>query len=578
MGKINYSSKKDKIKLIARSDMSSSRSITTYSPISGDKQVVDFGTNIKQLNLLVYSEETINPGKVISVFNDDFQGKAVIQTTSLNKYSGTPYSYININAIGEDPKGSKEIKAQGPIHVLQGLEDHYMVNYQTTYLDRIGTGFSISLATKEKLATAGKVKFKYDGNTYILGTEKAILSGYGGNASRLNKSTTANFIDPLAISLQKAVIISTVSPKENEFLKIIPNKKALVYLEEYNLIRMINTLGQGGLQELIELFFEGDNVEIDFSNMKKSPIIQALMSSGVSKDIIAPQVKNLFQQNMTDTLVRDGLYTVGGLLAQLLPLLGLEFYHIKNNRYSLEPPRYLFFDDKYHNEIKENEVVSISQQKPITSLANVVLPNVDFQNLALRQVATKCSLYFASQLINKLGEIVKLPIIKIQTYNIPNLLIPEYAQFEKVPLVDRTNQYLRHIWIYYSSLAVQSIFSKLDTGSIELVFKPEITEPYKWYKVAGHWYFITNISHNISRGALGTHLSYSHKYDPKIIDFFKNILDNADHNKYCEDYIKKEFKKHGLETPLNAKEKPKQTSQKKITPYKARKIKSKDGK
>ena len=577
MSNVTYSKNTEKnIHLIARNDIIESRTIATLSPINGEKQIVDFGLNLKQVNMLVYSTKTINPEKELKVFSEEFQGIIKNQNISINKYSGTPYMYVNITGVGEDTSKTDISKHTNLIHIIRGLEDFFMINYQTTYLGQIGTGFSLSLV-KKKIHKKGIVSFIYDNKKYTLGSNESILSGYGQNVSRMVNSTVNNFVDPMSLELQKAVIISIYEEKNDQINKIGIDTKKLSYFNTNKMFEILDKAQRGDLSELINGLFNDDLVKVDLSKVKKSPIIQSLSDvSNGNTDVNSGGMRNLFYNNIVDRLVQPGIYNVGQILTQILPMYNLELYHKKDNIYSLEPPRYLFFDEdtKSNIKIEEKDIVSISLQKPITSIANVMIPNIDFKNIALNGVANSCALHFASKLIKKLRDFTDLPIIKIETYELPNLLIPDYVKEEKATLLERTNKYLRKIWIYYSSFVFQSIFGKLNTGTIELTFRPDIIEPYKWYQLNNEWLFITGIRHAISRGSLNTSLTYSHKYSPEIMNFFKDMLksDNKE-NDICKETIEKTLKKNDIKNSILNKNPEKKQEKKKKSPFKKRKFK-----
>ena len=563
MGNVSYKKDQEKnIHLIARSDVSESRTIATFSPLDGKKQLVDFGLNLKQVTMLVYSTKEINAKKELKVFSEEFQGKIQNQSVSINKYSGTPYMYVNITGIGEDKNTTDIKKPTDLIHTIRGLEDFYMISYQTTYLGQIGTGFSLSV-TKKKIHKDGIIEFKYDNKNYVLGSDKAIVSGYGQSLSRMSYSTVNNFIDPLSLELQKAVIISSLEEDNSQLNEVVDMNK-LVYFDTNQLMSMLQKIQNGDLSELIKELFSDNLVQIELTKIKKSPIIQSLSNTKANNDINAGQMKNLFYSQIVDNLIKPGIFNVGSILTQILPMFNLELYHKKDNIYSLEPPRYLFFDDDTKSDIKIElkDVISVNLQKPITSIANVMIPSMDFQNIALHGVANECALHFASKLIKKLQKFIKLPIIKIQTYELPNILIPVSIKEDKDTLFDATTQYLSKIWVYYSSFIFQSVFGRLDTGSINLTFRPDIIEPYKWYKIDEEWLFVTGIRHDVSRGNLNTSLTYSHRYTPEIMNFFQDMLkvDNKGHN-ICETTIKNMLKKNNIKKSILNK-----TSEKKPNP------------
>jgi hypothetical protein len=101
---INKLSKDKKIGLVARSEVVSKRGVQVVSPINGKKKIIDFGTDLKNLNLTVYSNNLSNfkEGDYLKLFSDKFVGDVKAENVNISQYSSLPYSIITISAIGED--------------------------------------------------------------------------------------------------------------------------------------------------------------------------------------------------------------------------------------------------------------------------------------------------------------------------------------------------------------------------------------------------------------------------------------------------------------------------------------------
>ena len=553
---VNPKNPNEQVDMVARVEGSSSRTIQVLSPINGKKKIVDFGLNIKTLNLTVYTSniENFSAGGYVNVFSSEFQGQTEIQTVTQSSYSSLPYQIANITAIGEDT--GEGFNTSGNIYSISGLEDYYSVTYQTTHIENIGTGFNIAISSKTKDVDS-MVTFKYADQTYTLGDSNARLIGTGSSISRTMASYTTSYGDPLSIILQKTVIISTITKDENEFLQAIGGDTGKVtFFTADDIIQLTtNTIGKGDIAAFINQIIGGD-ISIDGSKQDKSPIVKMLQSSG---SMGQGYFTNVFYSSIREQWINTGILSVGQLLAQLLPVFGLEIYYNQGGAYTLEPPRFVFFDGDTKSSITVDysDIESIVSEEPKINIPSLIIPQIDFTNMALKNIASKCSEILAAKIVSALSNIEELPVFKIETYSIPNLLLPEYLQANKDALFDRINDNFAKIWKYYSGFAFKSIFQRMNTGTINLTFRPDIVEPYKWYNIGDEWYFVTTINHTLQRGSVSTILQYAGRYDEKLFTILDQILSSGENGGLdCGKIFKKQMDSKNLHTPMNKKDPP----------------------
>ena len=534
----------------------SHREVAVISPVTGKKKIVDFGFDLKRINMMVYSTEGINKGNPVNIFSKEFSGSAIVEQISTAEYSGTPYSIANISAVAEDHQPLQSNSGKG-IYSFTGLERVYSILYSTTHVENIGTGVNFAISAKG-LHDSPVISFGFGGKTYRLGIDGGKRIGTGSNISRTTKSYTSTFADPLSVAMQKMVIFSTISADNSRFISELKRSNHIVHFtldEADQFIR--ETVNKGDIGGFVSRLLEGSGISIDASLAKRSPIVAALASTTGEA---SARFKNLFYSQVYETWFQGTIISIGALLGQVLPIFGLELYYQGGGKYSLEPPRYIFFDEhtKSHIAIDYNDVISITTEEPRINVPSAIIPAVDFKNMALTAWAQRCSEIFASKVAHAMSKIVKAPVFKIETYEIPNILMPDAEKLNKNSLFERINGQFANIWKYYSSLAFKSAFHKMNVGTIELFFHPDIVEPHKWYKVGSDWYYITDISHSLQRGSAVTSLRYAGRYDKELYGVFKQALHAvSDAKSDCAEQVKGRLDDVGAHTPINKDSAPK---------------------
>ena len=558
MGEINVNNfKEKKINLVARQEIVSRRGIQIASPLTGKKKILDFGTDLKNLNLTIYTNDLNNfqEGQFLKLFSDQFVGDIKVENLNISEYSSLPYSMVTLSALGEDSFNFEKTSVGENIIPITGLEKFFNITYSTTHIENIGTSVSISYSSKydEHFPT---IEFEVGNKKVNWGNTSFRLVGVGKNLSRITSSHTYSFSDPLNLILQKTVIVSNISEKNSQFMRLLKDSNKVTYLPKEKLQDLlINTISKGHITEFISRILNEPSIRLNGEREDKSPIVKILKSS---PSAASGSFTNMFYRNIGEQLMRGGIFTVGSILAQILPIFGLEIYY-NRDYYSIEPPRFLFKDKSTTSpiEIHEDDIINITVESPKVNIPSIILPRIDFQNMAISSYATKCSEMFAAQIMQELSKIKNLPVFKIKTYDIPNILVPQGFQYNTQSLFERVNKNFMELWKYYSAFAFKSTFNEMNIGNIELVFSPHILDPFKWYKIGDKEYFVTTITHSISRGTATTSLQFSGIYDETLYSTLDRVINKvsqaAKHN--CGKMLKDTLNKHNLKTPLNTKKK-----------------------
>jgi len=544
------------INIVTRSESVSKRGIQVVSPIDGQKKIIDFGLDLKELNLTVYTNqiETFKEKNFLQLFSDDFIGEIKTENITISEYSSLPYAIVNINAIGEDSSNTYPSNYAKNIIAITGLDNFYNITYSTTHIENIGTSISIAVSTKEGQVNL-PIAFNFGSKNIKWGDSKFKLIGVGKNLTRTTSSYTYSFTDPLNIILQKTVIISNISRQNSQFMNIVQSSDKVTFFSKEKFQELVlNTLVKGKIGEFLNNLISDTSITLNSNRETLSPIVRILQNHASD---FSGSFANMFYQNIAEPLLRGGIFSVGSIMAQLLPIFGLELYY-NDGIYSLEPPRFLF-KDSYTNAgivLKESDVISITVEQPKINIPSIIIPRIDFENMALAKYASKCSEAFATLILKELSSIQELPLFKIKTYDIPNILVPHSFQSNTQALFDRVNENFREVWKYYSAFAFKSAFNEMNIGTIELVFNPQITEPFKWYNIAGKDYFVTSINHSITRNNALTTLGFGGIYDEKLYNLLDDVISKIVNNsKNCGDLLKEQLAKKNVSTPLNTKKK-----------------------
>jgi len=391
----NISISKDKKfeTVVTRVASTDSRAIQILSPINGKKQIIDYGFNISHLDLMVYAKDNIDESKIYSLYSDDFSGVVYPEQVNVASYAGVPYNIVTISAIGKNIKKSAEYINGNGIYVIKGVKDYYSVTYQTNYIQNIGTGYTVAVSSKDIKQDIVPIEIQFKEFKSRWGDVKARIIGSGANVSRLMSSKTISYSDPLSVLFQKTVIFSTMSENENLLLQAIGRDKGKIsFFSSNETIDLIhNTINKGKIGDFIRKLIN-DEIPILDKKQSDSPVVKALQNSSDAKGYIV----NAFNSSVQETWLKGTILSVGSILSQLLPIFGLELYYTEEGVYSLEPPRFLNPSIEGQT-IGESDVVSISVETPKINLPSLIIPSIDFTNMSLNNVATKCSEVMASK-------------------------------------------------------------------------------------------------------------------------------------------------------------------------------------
>jgi len=548
MGNITLQDKMlEKTNVITRSSISHVATTQEFSPIGNNKKIFYYGKDISSINLTVQSldKKGFSPDKQFKLFSNEFSGEIKLDSINVNEYSELPYTITQISGIGKSNEQINVVNSDN-IKIIKGLEDIYSLNWQTTYTPHLGTGYSLSVSAKTKeLANKETFSFSVGEKTFNIGKKSAKLLNITKQLNRVYSGVSISKSDPLPLVLSKTVVISTT---ENPLLlDIVGGDKVLFYsaTKINNLFHTYIKKGDvvGFLSELI-----GNEIKIT-EGRNISPVLQALKNTSTTGGSL---VNNRINEAVTKFL-QPKICTVGDIISQILNFIGMEFYYsYQTDSYTIDSPRILYFEgNKSDIVLSKDDVISISSNNNLASTPSLMIPNIDFKNMTLSSIAQNCSQMLAGYILKKMSKLKDLPVFKIETFSVPEILFPVEKELNKKSLFEKMNGYFSDVWLYYAGLSMRSVFSNINNGNIQIVPNFDIIEPHKWYKIEDTWYYVTSISISFSRGSIIMNLQYSGIYDQdlyKILDELKQIMgDSTQCEKTFNDFFKDKY------TPFNQK-------------------------
>jgi len=548
MGNITLQDKMPKkTNVITRSSISHVATTQEFSPIGDNKKIFYYGKDISSINLTVQSldKKGFSPDKQFKLFSDEFSGEIKLDSINVNEYSELPYTITQISGIGKSNEQIKVVNSNN-IKIIKGLEDIYSLNWQTTYTPHLGTGYSFSVSAKTKeLANKETFSFSVGEKTFNIGKKSAKLLNITKQLNRVYSGVAISKSDPLPLVLSKTVVISTT---ENPLLSNIVDGDKVLFYSATKINNLFHTYIKKG--DVVGFLSELIGNEIKITEGKNiSPVLQALKNTSTAGGSL---VNNRINEAITKFL-QPKICTVGDIISQILNFIGMEFYYsYQTDSYTIDSPRILYFEgNKSDITLSKDDVISINSHNNLASTPSLMIPNIDFKNMTLSSIAQNCSQMLAGYILKKMSKIKDLPVFKIETFSVPEILFPVEKELNKKSLFEKMNGYFSDVWLYYAGLSMRSVFSNINNGSIQIVPNFDIIEPHKWYKIEDTWYYVTSISISFSRGSIIMNLQYSGIYDQdlyKILDELKQIMGNSTQ---CEKTFNDFFKdKH---TPFNQK-------------------------
>lgn len=433
-------------------------------------------------------------------------------------------------------------------HLAEGVNS---VIFQTSRMGQLSTGFNLTISDTLETEHDGEISVGIEGDRNLskkLGSKKGIILSDGTELSRTHHGRTTVVVDPIMDLLKKSIIVNnTMSYLEKEIGEAVKDPDFIVTLTVSEVEGANTSLREGDVAGFINVMFglsdgTGTGVEIRTDKAKESPIIRDL-SEIASLAANSDGARGSFFTALS-TFSKGGLYTVESIFQQTLGPLGLELYWVKDNIYSLEPPR--LTNPKAEAlpiQIDKDDIVKISSTVDPYNVPDIIIPSTVVPDVVGVNAAS-----VLSQNALKLGVLSDMSgkrSMKIQTYDIPNFLINPITMAIKVsaeninnvnaPLKELTSEdAIKYYSTFFGSSARKSQLYKLTRGGCTLKFRPDITEPFSWYTIDETEYFITDIRHTVTRSSAETILTIggkrneTHEIESKSPSIDSKIKDTED--------------------------------------------------
>ena len=436
------------------------------------------------------------------------------------------------------------------------------VQYATTRIGEVGTGFTMSIVVdSDSKKEDGVIKITDEKGEYIWGTDKGIVVSNGITISRTAEGRTIDVTDRLSDFLSRPVVVTSNTDGTiltNASPTISADRKRLSITTRADVKNAVIALSEGNIPQFMEYMFGSQdlwNIKINFDKIENSPLIKVLKESGTKGG--RGKYKNIL--SLEADFVPQGVYSVGDFFRTIISAMGLELHWVKDDLYSLEPPR-MVSDKSVKEIIKEigrEDIISLSILTDQYDIPDVIIPSMYLVD-SLGSVGSSVA---AGRAVSN-GVIKGLKdrperSFRFTTYPVPNFLQSLVDLTEKVEEENRdapigtpkiiSQEHTASITEIFSSHARKSKLYTRSKGSCTLKFSPDILTPFSWYKIDGNTVFVTEIRHSLSRTSATTQLTIGGVYDESFNT--ENILTGY------KDDIYKSIEKKGKEIAKESKEK-----------------------
>jgi len=408
------------------------------------------------------------------------------------------------------------------------------VHFETSRTGTIATGFNLTISDTADIEHDGEIEVGIEGDgsgVYTLGSKFGIILSDGVSRTRTHTGRTTVIVDPIMDLFKKAIIVRPGT--DGNYLGDAlgdseGDKDFVVTLSSGDVMTANISLREGKVEKFIDIMFgmsrgRSKDIVILTDKVKDSPIIKNLSDIGAS----ATSKDNGSFFTAKSFYSQAGIYTVESIFHQTLGPLGLELYWVKDNIYSLEPPR--LTNPNAKNEpitILDSDIISIDSVSDPYNVPDLILPTITMPDI----IATGGvdSIAALSLQMGVLSDMSGKRSMKIQTYEIPNILVDPVkiamigARVAKdksagaIPTLT-SEEAIANWSTFFGSNARKSKLYKLSRGGCRLIFRPDITVPFSWYSIDGEDCFVTNIKHSITRSNAETQLTIAGKRNPDII-------------------------------------------------------------
>ena len=437
----------------------------------------------------------------------------------------------------------------------------FTATYATSRVSGMATGFNLTVSDTIDSEPTGELVVGISENglkEYTLGSKSGIVLSDGVVKSRTHEGKTVVIVDPILDLFKKAVVVGNANSYLEKQIGLSPNAESsdfVVLLSNADVIAANFELSKGNVGGFMDKMFglnngEGNNVKIRYDKVEESPVVSQLSKLKTGGGASSQNRGSFFTNDAFFN--RNGLYTVESIFQSTVLQLGLELYWVRDNIYSLEPPRLTNPNAEAEpQQIDWTDIVEINTVSDPYNIPDIIIPSTFMPDIiGTSGVSSAAHTAVAGGVLSKMDGKRSM---KIVTYEIPNFLLNPiqiamntassavdsvYGPLKKLTDKDA----IKYATTFYGSHARRSKEFMLNRGTCDLIFRPDITVPYSWYSINGTEMFVTSITHTISRNSATTRLvvvgkrnkdteteDSSTPLDPSLIlEKEKETLDKAD--------------------------------------------------
>jgi len=356
----------------------------------------------------------------------------------------------------------------------------YSISFQTRKLGTLATGYTLKVAGEkygmgipEELADVCKNPMKL---------------GMGEEINRDYEAKVEYYCDPLYARLDRVCFITNMDIDDVTGARVINRNKAIEIFR--------NSLINLDVSSFMNEFMNTDGITFNPPDISK----EKYPNPSFVRSFLA--VSNVLPiGNIVSTL---------DILASYLPVFGVEMYWNGKDQYSVEEPRMLHPENIVHT-VPSEDILSMSIREDLYNIPDVVIPKFNIQQV-LGKGHIEAIMANMAKNVSKAMEIAGTDEhvnFKVSTAEIPQVIVDAWIvgkmqEDDNIGLTtgilstkfDHINESLGAL---YSRIAVSSAMYQIQSGTIRIIFNPKVSIPSSWYKIGEKNYFVSDISHEITR-------------------------------------------------------------------------------
>lgn len=392
----------------------------------------------------------------------------------------------------------------------------------------IASGYSLKVVfdhiTSNAVRTVDVEVTGKNAGTFTLGSDKGISLSMGRSMTRTRQGSTSSSVDPIADLFKKSVIMTQTRSSLYEYVDKMgnsENKNKIVFVSSSRLQEANAYLSAGNIQGYCAIMMglsdnSANNVRLDFSKVEESPIVANLKESGTIKWSSGDTNNSNSLFHLSGGIASGTIMTVEDIFRKILAPLGLELYWVRDNLYSLEPPRIANDDSETVVTIRKEDIISLDTESNPYNTPSLIIP-IELEDDIIGKASTIGLQYIVDVGILN-GDDESTRSLKIETYNIPSFLVnplknaitsTSIARNKSVGAIAEmtTSEATGKYELFYGDFARKTSLYERSNGSCTVVFNPALTVPYAWYNINGIEAFVTSIIHTITRSKATTLLT-----------------------------------------------------------------------